>query len=368
VRITWFSWKDIDHPQAGGAEVVSNQLRLHLVQDGHEVTLITACYPESKPQEKVQGVQVLRSGGRFGVYLKARRAYAKLSAQDLVIDEMNTIPFMSTFYAKGARTVLLTYQLARSVWFFQMVFPLSVIGYLLEPLYLRLLASRYKTVLTESESTKKDLMKYGFKPSHVHVFRVGMDDMHPKSLPSAPQTQQIVFLGSLRPMKRPIDAIKAFEVARDSQPELSLVMAGSVSGAYAQKVMAYANSSRHAEAIEIRGHISLSDKIQLLRDSSVILVTSVKEGWGLIVTEANSQGTPAIVYDTDGLRDSVVSGKTGVIVPSGDPTAMGSAVLELLSDTKTYLALREQCFEHSKQYTFTNSYHDFSSAIGVKNP
>jgi len=42
--------------------------------------------------------------------------------------------------------------------------------------------------------------------------------------------------------------------------------------------------------------------IGLLQKSHVLAVTSVKEGWGLVVTEANPQGTPAVVYNVDGLR------------------------------------------------------------------
>ena len=52
------------------------------------------------------------------------------------------------------------------------------------------------------------------------------------------------------------------------------------------------------------------------RNSGYNSRTSVKEGWGLIVTEAGSQGTPAIVYDVDGLRDIVVESETGVIFNS----------------------------------------------------
>ena len=71
-----------------------------------------------------------------------------------------------------------------------------------------------------------------------------------------------------------------------------------------------------------------------MRQASVILVTSVKEGWGLVVTEANSQCTPAIVYDVDGLRDSVQNGKTGVVVANNDYRAMGHAIVVLFKDNK----------------------------------
>lgn len=75
---------------------------------------------------------------------------------------MNTIPFMGFSYS-STPTVLLTYQLAREVWFYQMIFPLSLFGYLIEPLYLRYMSKKYLAVLTESQSTKTNLAKFGFK-------------------------------------------------------------------------------------------------------------------------------------------------------------------------------------------------------------
>jgi len=367
VHFVWLSWKDIRHPEAGGAELVSDRIRQNLVKDGHTVTLITAAYSGSKSVENVNGVQTIRQGGKLSVYMKARQSYKKISEPvDMIIDEMNTIPFFGCFYPGSAKKVLLTYQLARSVWFYQIIFPLSIIGYIVEPLYLRLLSKRYVMVLTESESTKSDLQNYGFKAASIKVFRVGMETNRPVQLPKTPSDNNILFLGALRPMKRPIDAIRAFESARDDNPTLTMTLAGNTSGSYAKKVIAYVDKSRHRGLITMAGRVSEAEKIELLRNADAILVTSIKEGWGLIVTEANSQGTPAVVYDTDGLRDSVLKDKTGKIVPSGDFAAMGATLNALLEDPKKYSEIRKNAFEHSKQFTFKNSYYDFSAFLGIK--
>ncbi len=369
MNIVWFSWKDINHPLAGGAELVSDEIRKHLARDGHNVTFITAKYETSKPDEEVHGVRTIRAGGRYSVYAKARRSYKSLvaeTAQDIVIDEMNTIPFMAALYAKSTTNILLTYQLARKVWFHQMVFPFSVAGYLLEPLYLRQMAGLYKLILTESESTKADLVHYGFQASNIHVFRIGMGEKLNSILPRDKASDEIIFLGALRPMKQPLDAIKAFEIARDEKPELSFIMAGSTSGEYAKKVLEYVKKSRHSSAITVLGRVSDKQKKSLLQKAAVILVTSIKEGWGLIVTEANNQGTPAIVYDADGLRDSVLHNDTGLVLENGNYTLMGQELCRLLDDPLTYERLRMSAFEHSKQFTFDNSYSDFLRITGIK--
>lgn len=367
MNIVWFSWKDIKHPYAGGAETVSWQIMSRLARDGHKVRLITARYDGSSEHEILDGIEIFRAGGRLSVYPRAFRTFRKQMAgwPDLIIDEMNTLPFGCGFYSRKPR-VLLTYQLARRVWFFQARFPVSVIGFMLEPFYLFALSRRYKTVLTESESTRRDLARFGFPKKNVSVFRVSIDLKPLASLGKKQDPDNVLVLGALRPMKQTLSAIKGFEFARDKNPDLTLTLAGDTSGPYAAKVLKYIERSRHTAAIKVLGRVSAAEKNEVMRRAGVILVTSVKEGWGLIVTEANSQGTPAIAFDTDGLRDSVQDGKTGIIVKAGDEQALGGAINTLLGDRKSYDGIRRKAWESSKQYTFDNSYADFTAAAGIR--
>ena len=368
MKILWLSWKDSAHPLAGGAETVSTQIRERLVSNGHTVSLMTSSYPNALPKETVNGVEIIRLGNRYSVYLKVRSYYKAFLTDwpDLIIDEMNTLPFASSFYS-SQKNILLTYQLAREVWFYQIAFPFSLIGFLVESLYLRLLAAkgRYELALTESTSTKVDLIKHGFSDEFVRVFRVGMALQPLSSLPQKKDRTTILSLGTLRPMKRTLHAIKAFETARDIIPTLQLVVAGDATGWYGAKITRYVHASRHRDAIIVKGRVPLEVRVSLMKEASLILVTSIKEGWGLTVTEANSQGTPAIAYDTDGLRDSLKDKETGMLVTSGDYRQMGKTIVEILDDTKRYDSLRENAWEWSKEFTFENSYGDFVNAMSA---
>lgn len=366
MNILWFSWKDRRHPSAGGAEVVSSQIMDRLVKDGHTVRHITARYPNSKAQENIEGVETFRVGNRYSVYYKARALYRESMQnwEDVVIDEMNTISFMSASYTSGSVKLLLAYQLAREVWFYQMFFPLSIVGYYLEPVMLRRIARKYPFAITESESSRQDMLRFGF--NDVRVFRIGMSLAPLSSLPKK-QSKIVLSLGGVRPMKRTLHAVKAFELARDIDMSLSMVIAGDTHSSYANKLINYVRKSRHATAIALKGRVSDDERLKLMREAAVILVTSIKEGWGLIVTEANSQGTPAVVYDVDGLRDSVWDKKTGLLAKAGDPEALGSKIIELLEDKKRYEKLRKAAWEWSKEFTFENSYKDFVKITGIKN-
>ena len=365
MNILWLSWKDRSHPRAGGAEVVNEELAKRLVQDGHKVTFIVAQFPGAKQEEERDGFRIIRTGGRYSVYWHAYRLYKKQfqGRVGLVIDEMNTIPFFARFYVRE-RTILFVHQLCREIWFYQTFFPLNIIGYILEPPYLWLLNG--SEVITVSESTKRDLMRFGFDPVKIHIISEGVD-IEPLSelLPKNLEHPMILALGRCDPMKRTVDVIQAFELVKEKMPTARLVIAGVCDGSYGEKVRNMREVSRYKDSITITGSISQEQKVSLLRDAAVLVSTSVKEGWGLVVTEANSQGTPAVVYNSDGLRDSVKDGKTGCIVSGNNSVALAASMLGLLADSARYERLRTNAWQWSKQITFERSYKQFSKITNL---
>ncbi len=330
MNIVWFTWKDTSHPEAGGAENISSKIVKGLVKDGHEVIVITSRFPGSKKKEIRDGYKIIRVGNRYTVYWEAYRYYKKHLTDwtDEIIEEINTIPFMTQWYARKRRTLLI-YQLCREIWFYQLWFPLSLIGYLIEPVYLWLL--RNNRVITESESTKKDLQRFGFKEKNISIFPICIDIYPLKSIDQKKKHKQftLLSLGTIRNMKRTLDQIKAFELAKKEIPELQLKIAGKAVGKYGKSVLKYINNSPFLKDIEYCGSVSERVKTKLLRSSNVLLVTSVKEGWGLIVTEAGSQGTPSIVYDVDGLRDAVNFGKAGYVTQENNPESLKKSIISL---------------------------------------
>jgi glycosyltransferase involved in cell wall biosynthesis len=81
--------------------------------------------------------------------------------------------------------------------------------------------------------------------------------------------------------------------------------------------------------------VSPQEKHRLMSEAHALLMTSVREGWGLVVTEASACGTPAIVYDVPGLRDSVRNESTGLVVPPR-PGSLFDAMLRLTRDPSLY--------------------------------
>jgi glycosyltransferase involved in cell wall biosynthesis len=372
MKILWLTWKDYTHPEAGGAEVVLRELAQRQVADGHQVSFLTIQHPGSAKSETLDGIDVIRVGTNrylhpfqaLGYYVRKLR-----NRYDIVIEVVNTAPYFALPFGGRARTYAFYHQLARDIWFIETKPPLSWLGYyLLEPVGTWLLGQAKAPLITISESTKHDLARYGWKPEHTHVISEGIEIEPIKSLAEVKKFSQptLLALGSQRGMKRSLDQIKAFEIAKKELPSLQLKLAGQASGAYGQKVLKAIEMSPYKNDIEYLGRVSIEEKIRLMQKSHLLLMTSVKEGWGLTVTEANSQGTLAVVYNVDGLRDSVRNNQTGLIAEKNTPEAVADAVVQLLQDKKLYARLQEAAWQWSKKITFDASYRDFTAALSKK--
>lgn len=362
MKLLWFTWKDRQHPLAGGAETVNEELAARLIADGHEVIFLVGGFRGARPEEVRHGFKIIRLGSRWSVYWQAYKYYNKnlVGWADLVIDEVNTMPFFCKFFVKE-KNIILAYQLCRQIWFYETIFPLNLIGYLFEPLYLWLLRDR--TVLTESESTKNDLQKYGFKKEKIFVFPVGLEQPPLSEEEFKVQVKEnkptLLYFGSLRSMKRPDQVLKAYELAKVEIPDLCFQVAGGGSGRYVHNFLRQLEISRFKDDIKYYGCVSTGQKRELMGRAHLIAVTSTKEGWGLVITEANSVGTPAVVYNVDGLRDSVKHNKTGWICERNTPENLSENILNLLKDKEKYQNLRLKAWEWSKEINFSKSYQEF---------
>jgi glycosyltransferase involved in cell wall biosynthesis len=366
MKILWFTWKDLDHPQSGGAEVVNEELAKRLVAAGHEVLFITSNHPSfSRPETTRHGFKIIRVGNRFTLYYKAFLLYRKLYPPkfDLVIDEINTIPFFCKFYVRE-KNIVFIHQLAREVWFYQISFPLNLIGYLLEPLYLRLINDR--PVITVSESTKSDLIHLGFQEHKITIISEGIQFTPLDSLPSLSTKEKnptVMFLGSIRPMKNPWAALQAFEIAKKNIPNLKFWVIGKGAGAYYRRFLNALKTSKFSTDITYFETVDSLQKLELLSKAHLIIAPSVREGWGLIVTEANALGTIAVAYNVPGLRDSVRDQLTGIVCKQNNPQNLAQNMIELLTNTIKYQKYRATAWEWSKEINFDHSCAQFLKII-----
>ena len=113
-------------------------------------------------------------------------------------------------------------------------------------------------------------------------------------------------------------------------PHLKAVVAGE--GDDTDRLTALTHELGLDAAVEFTGYITEAQKVDLLRRAWFTVTTSLKEGWGLTVVEANACGTPSIAADVPGLRDAVREGETGLLYTHGDSAALSACMFRLLED------------------------------------
>ena len=364
MNILWFKWKDIHHHHAGGAEFVDNYLINNLLDDGHTVTIITSNSSSKKIKKKNKRLRVIKIGNYISVYFFAIFAYYKIRKQkiDLVIDEMNTFHFCTNIFIKEKK-IILCYQLAKSIWFYQTIFPLNFLGFFIEKLYLKIVLN--SKVVTESLSTKNDLINHNFSPKNISIFNIGiklLNNSHIKKNYDF-NNLKILSFGSIRPMKRTLHQIKAFELICELVPNAKLLLAGDSSSRYGKSILKYISRSKYKTNIQYFNFVSNEKKIKLFKEANLILMTSIKEGWGLVITEANNFKVPAIGYDVDGIRDSIIDNHTGKLSEYETPLSLSKEVLKVWLNESLYLELSENAYKNSLKYSIEKSYNKFLSIL-----
>ncbi len=353
MRILWFNWRDIKNPDAGGAEVLIHEVILRLANKGHENTLFASKFPNCLNYEKVDSTETIRDGGKYTVYGKARKFYhANSEKYDVVIDSINTKPFLTPKFVKTKPIIALFYQLAREFWFYETRFPINIIGYyFLERKWL----SYYRNTptITISDSSKHDLSEIGFKK--IFMIPMGINVTPLTQVPEKEEVPTVIFVGRLKKAKRPDHALQAFSIIKKSIPEARMWVVGD---GYMRNKLEMMN----IKDVVFYGRVTNELKYSLMSKAHLSLVPGVREGWGLVVTESNAMGTPVVAYNVPGLRDSV-DNKTGILVNENTPLSLANSAIFLLENKDLLNQYSANALAFSKNFSWANTGNEFDRII-----
>jgi hypothetical protein len=116
------------------------------------------------------------------------------------------------------------------------------------------------------------------------------------------------------------------------------------------------------DVVTFHGYVDEPTKHGLLAGAWVHLCPSVKEGWGLAVSEAGGHGVPTVGYRAaGGLRESVLDGRTGVLVDDLDE--LTAAVERLLAEPARRQEMGEAAARYAASLTWPASVDAFASAV-----
>lgn len=173
----------------------------------------------------------------------------------------------------------------------------------------------------------------------------------------------LVFIGRYSPQKDPLFMIRsAYEMKKDG---LSFHLSLYGEGPMKPKMERLVKELDLDTCITIgKSCNNISD---ILQSSDLLLLTSLFEGFPLVVGEANSQSVPVLSINWgDGLQETIEDGVNGCIVNERVPKAFALKAEEMLSDRTALLKLKESSYEYSKKLSIDNISSVWKNEILIK--
>ncbi len=238
------------------------------------------------------------------------------------------------------------------------------------PMYRRLTrelprdASRAHAILADSESTKRDTVRYlGVPPAKVHVVYSGVSGVFQPIVSEAERavcrrrhglpTRFLLYLGTVEPRKNVLRLLEAFRLlSADPRFQQDLVIAGASGWRDASIQRALASFPRRTRVV-LTGWVERALLPVLYSMADVFVYPSLYEGFGLPVVEAMACGTPVVTSNVSSLPE--VAGDAALLVDPESVEEIAAAIRRLVEDSHFAQSLRERGFERARAFSWESA-------------
>ena len=206
------------------------------------------------------------------------------------------------------------------------------------------LHARMHALIGNSNAIVHNLIAEGAPSKRVTLIYNGIDtadiNAAPVRIEAAPLSEyslKLIIVANLIPYKGHTDLIHALaRIAPQLPPDWTLLCVGRDTG-FGTKLVSLVQDLKLTEHIQFCGE--QRDVLRLFSSADIGVLCSHEEGFSNAILEGMAVGLPMIVTNVGGNAEAVIHGKTGLVVPPHDPSALGCAILTLARDHATRLAM-----------------------------
>ncbi len=354
MKILLINWQDPANPHAGGAEIHLRETFSRVGAVGHEITWLASGWADApaRAADDATGFEIHRTGSRYTFGPASITYYRRHLARrgfDVIVEALNKVPVYAPLWARSP-VVLLVHHLFGTTAFREASAPLAALTWLQERPIPRVY--RDTPVQAISESTREDLVARGMRAERIEVIHPGVDLEYfsPPASPTRAERPTFLYLGRLKRYKRVDLIIRAVAALKSGGVAARLVVAGR--GDDEDRLRRLADQLGIEDTIEFAGFVTEDEKRDLFRQAWANVFVSPKEGWGITNLEAAACGTATIASDSPGLRESVMDGRTGFLVPHGDVSALAGAMRRFVDDRDLTGRLGANALEFAKEFSW----------------
>ncbi len=350
-HVHMLAWRDLDDEEAGGSEVHAHSIAAIWAQSGLSVTMRTSAAVGQPSSTVRNGYTVSRKAGRYGVF--PRSALAEFSGRlgpcDGLIEIWNGMPFMSPVWWRKPRVVWL-HHVHGPMWGMTLPAPVAKAGVLLEetiaPKFYR-----HQPIVTLSPSSQRELVdELGFDAERVRVIPPGVNPFFTPGGTKSP-TPLAVAVGRLVPVKDFPRLVRVMAGVRERVPEAQLVIVGE--GYERDKILDTVREHGLEDAVRLAGSVSTDELRDLYRSAWAAVSVSVREGWGMTLTEAAACGTPSVATDISGHADAVARDRSGLLRSTDDDLV--AALADVMTDPALRGRLEEGALARAAELTWEHT-------------
>ena len=194
---------------------------------------------------------------------------------------------------------------------------------------------------------KKEFKKKGLKCKCVYI--PNMIDRLPEETSSLKE-HNLVSIGRFSREKGFVDLIEVFHLIHEKNPDWKLHLIGD--GAEKNKIVDLIYQYHLNGFVEVHGYLKREQIDEILHKSSIYLMTSYTESFGIVLIEAMSHGIPCVAFSSaEGANDLIMSEQNGYLVEERDFKEMATRVLELMKSETKRKKMGKEARKLSTRYT-----------------
>ncbi|MFA4662849.1 glycosyltransferase family 4 protein [Pyrococcus kukulkanii] len=308
----------------GGAQKRLYEIGRRLVKRGYEVNWFSLKWWDGKKTIERDGIYIYGVGegvplykyGKRSIYEAiyfARKLLRVLPKYEYDVIDCQEFPYFSCFSSKVTSflrsiPMIITWHEVWGDYWYSYLGKKGFFGKIIEKLVTKLTSNN----VAVSKKTKEDLESIGVK--NVQIIPNGIDFYKIQKIKPSEEEYDLIFVGRLIKEKNVDILIKAVSLLKEEIPDIKAVIIGE--GPERQKLEMLVQKLKIEKNIEFKGFLnSHEDVIAHMKSSKVFVFPTIREGFGIVVLEANASGIPVVTtnHPMNAAKDLITEGKNGFL-------------------------------------------------------